>query len=52
MHRLRHRADVETELHVYDGQSHGDYMNGLVADMPESVDVLKKIGLFLNKHIN
>ncbi|GEK14214.1 alpha/beta hydrolase [Aliivibrio fischeri] len=52
MHRLLRSADVETELHVYDGQSHGDYMNGLVADMPESVDALKEIGLFFNKHIN
>ncbi len=52
MHRLLRNADVETELHVYDGQSHGDYMNGIVADMPESEDALKEIGLFFNKHIN
>ena len=52
MHRLLRSADVETELHVYDGQSHGDYMNGLVADMPESEDAIKEIGLFFNKHIN
>ncbi|WP_336495474.1 alpha/beta hydrolase [Aliivibrio fischeri] len=52
MHRLLRSADVETELHVYDGQSHGDYMNGLVADMPESIDALKEIGLFFNKYIN
>ncbi|WP_372385756.1 alpha/beta hydrolase [Vibrio sp. BS-M-Sm-2] len=52
MHRLLRSADVETELHVYDGQSHGDYMNGLVADMPESEDALKEIGLFFSKHIN
>jgi len=52
MHRLLRSADVDTNLHIYDGQSHGDYMNGLVADMPESEDALKELGLFFNRHIN
>ncbi|TKG14188.1 alpha/beta hydrolase, partial [Vibrio breoganii] len=45
-------ADVESELHIYDGQSHGDYMNGLIIDMPESDDAIKELGQFFNKHIN
>lgn len=52
MHRLLRSADVETELHVYDGQSHGDYINGLLLDMPESNDALKELGSFFNKYIN
>ncbi|WP_322804605.1 alpha/beta hydrolase [Vibrio alfacsensis] len=52
MHRLLRSADVETHLHVYDGQSHGDYMNGLLVDMPESDDALKELGIFFDQHIN
>ncbi|MGF1736796.1 alpha/beta hydrolase [Photobacterium satsumensis] len=51
MHRLLRSADVETQLHVYDGQSHGDYMNGLVAEVPESDDAIREIGLFFNTHL-
>ncbi|MEZ9132774.1 esterase [Vibrio breoganii] len=52
MHRVLRAADVESELHIYDGQSHGDYMNGLIIDMPESDDAIKELGQFFNKHIN
>ncbi|KOO13964.1 esterase [Vibrio xuii] len=52
MHRLLRSADVETDLHIYDGQSHGDYMNGLLFDMPESDDALNELGKFFNQHIN
>ncbi|RTR33278.1 alpha/beta hydrolase fold domain-containing protein [Shewanella atlantica] len=52
MHRLLRSADVESELHIYDGQSHGDYTNGLIIDMPESKDALKELGAFFDKHIN
>ncbi|MGR5351163.1 alpha/beta hydrolase [Vibrio sp. PNB22_2_2] len=52
MHRLLRSADVDTHLHVYDGQAHGDYMNGLIVDMPESDDALKELGLFFDKYIN
>ncbi|PSU34620.1 alpha/beta hydrolase [Photobacterium lutimaris] len=51
MHRLLRSADVETLLHVYDGQSHADYMAGLLADVPESDDAIREIGLFFNKHL-
>lgn len=52
MHRLLRSADVETDLHIYDGQSHGDYMNSLLFDMPESDDALNELRNFFNKHIN
>jgi acetyl esterase/lipase len=52
MHRLLRSADVETDLHIYDGQSHGDYMNSLLFDMPESDDALNELSQFFNKHIN
>lgn len=52
MHRKLRTADVDTELHVYDGQAHADYMLGLVTEVPESEDALKEIGLFFNQHIN
>lgn len=51
MHRLLRSADVEAQLHVYDGQSHGDYMTGLVADVLESKDAIREIGLFFGKHL-
>lgn len=52
MHRLLRSADVEAELHIYDGQSHGDYINGIQTDLPESEDALKELGQFFDKHIN
>lgn len=52
MHRLLRSVDVEAELHIYDGQSHGDYINGIQTDMPESEDALKELGQFFDKHIN
>ncbi|PTO89146.1 alpha/beta hydrolase [Vibrio sp. 10N.286.48.B8] len=52
MHRLLRSVDIESELHIYDGQSHGDYMNGILSDMPESDDALKELGQFFNTHIN
>ncbi|WP_299805021.1 alpha/beta hydrolase [uncultured Shewanella sp.] len=52
MHRLLRSANVEAELHIYDGQSHGDYINGIVTELPESEDALREIGLFFDKHIN
>lgn len=52
MHRHLRAADVEAELHIYDGQSHGDYMNSIVTNLPESDDAIKEISNFFNKHIN
>ncbi|MBY6186594.1 alpha/beta hydrolase [Marinobacter hydrocarbonoclasticus] len=52
MHRLLRSADIKSELHVYDGQSHGDYLLGLSADVPESEDAIKEIRQFFNRYIN
>lgn len=52
MHRHLRSANVETDLHIYDGQSHGDYMNSLLFDMPESDDALNELRKFFNQHIN
>ncbi|MBM7035281.1 alpha/beta hydrolase [Vibrio ulleungensis] len=52
MHRLLRAADVDAQLHIYDGQSHGDYLNSLLSDVPESDDAIKEIESFFNKYIN
>ncbi|MFO6425414.1 alpha/beta hydrolase [Motilimonas sp. KMU-193] len=52
MHRLLRSVNVVTDLHIYDGQSHGDYMYGLVTELPESDDAIKEIRDFFNKHLN
>lgn len=52
MHRLLRSSDVESDLHIYDGQSHGDYMSSLLFDLPESDDALREIANFFDKHIN
>ncbi|WP_394246456.1 alpha/beta hydrolase [Vibrio profundi] len=52
MHRLLRSVDIETELHIYDGQSHADYLSGLLVDVPESNDALNELSKFFNKHIN
>lgn len=33
MHRLLRSANVDTDLHIYDGQSHGDYLNGILVEV-------------------
>lgn len=52
MHRHLRSADVDTDLHIYDGQSHGDYMSSLLFDMPESDDALNELRKFFDQHIN
>ncbi|CAM4161558.1 alpha/beta hydrolase [Vibrio neonatus] len=52
MHRLLRSAGVDTDLHIYDAQSHGDYLNNLLFDMPESEDALNELKMFFNQHIN
>ena len=51
MHRALRSAGVESDLHVYDGQNHGDYMQNLVRDVPESVDAQREISEFFDKHL-
>jgi acetyl esterase/lipase len=51
MHRALRIVDVNAELHIYDGQSHGDYMRGLLEPFPESQDAIKEIFRFFDKHL-
>ncbi len=51
MHRALREADVEAQLHVYDGQSHGDYMQGLLHTVPESIDAQKEIFQFFDNYL-
>ena len=51
MHRALRKAKVDAQLHVYDGQSHGDYMQGLLNSVPESVDAQVEIFRFFDKHL-
>ena len=52
MHRALRKAGVEAQLHVYDGQSHGDYMQGLMHSVPESLDAQKEIYRFFDKYLD
>ncbi|BEU02431.1 hypothetical protein OAG1_12310 [Agarivorans sp. OAG1] len=52
MHRALRAAEVTADLHIYDGQSHGDYMMGLFYDLPESDDALAELGSFFDTHLN
>lgn len=51
MHRALRKAEVEAELHVYEGQAHGDYLMGTLVDAPESKDAQKEIFRFFDKHL-
>ncbi len=49
MHRKLRNAGVESELHVWEGMTHGDY---LAMQLPESAEAAKELSIFLDKHIN
>ena len=51
MHRALRKAEVEAQLHVYEGQSHGDYIAGTLVDAPESQDAQEEIFRFFEKHL-
>jgi monoterpene epsilon-lactone hydrolase len=51
MHRALRKAGVDAQLHVYDGQSHGDYMQGLLYPNPESRDAQAEILRFFDIHL-
>jgi acetyl esterase/lipase len=48
-HRKLRAAGVEADLHVYEGQSHADYMKSFPG--PESRDALGEIARFFDKHL-
>lgn len=51
MHRALRKSDVEAQLHVYEAQSHGDYIAGAIVDAPESRDAQKEVFRFFDKHL-
>lgn len=48
-HRKLRRAGVEADLHIYEGQSHGDYV--AVLNAPESAEHYSELNSFLLKHL-
>jgi acetyl esterase/lipase len=48
-HRKLRAASVPAELHVYEGQSHADYL--LAFDTPEAHDVWSEITSFFDRHL-
>ena len=51
MHRALRKAGVQSDLHVYDGQTHGDYMQNLTRDVPECEDAQRELFKFFDKHL-
>ena len=49
VHRKLRRAGVEADLHVYEGQSHADYLK--VFNAPESSEHFVELNAFLLKHL-
>ena len=47
VHRKLRQAGVEAELHVYEGQSHAQYMR----DTPEAKEAFEEIARFFDKHL-
>lgn len=49
-HRALRRAGVDADLHIYEGQSHGDY--AFVMNLPESAEHYAELNAFLLKHLS
>jgi monoterpene epsilon-lactone hydrolase len=49
VHRKLRRAGVEADLHIYEGQSHADYI--YMWNSPESVEHYAELNAFLVKHL-
>ena len=49
VHRKLRRAGVEADLHIYEGQSHADYLK--VMSAPESYEHFAELNAFLLKHL-
>ena len=49
VHRKLRQAGVEAELHVYEGQSHAQYMRDSAA--PETREAFEEIARFFDKHL-
>jgi monoterpene epsilon-lactone hydrolase len=49
VHRKLRQAGVEAELHVYEGQSHAQYMRD--ANAPETKEAFEELARFFRKHL-
>lgn len=49
-HRALRRAGVEADLHIYEGQAHGDYI--YVMNAPESAEHYAELNRFVLKHLS
>jgi len=50
VHRKLRRAGVDADLHVYEGQSHADYLKFM--NVPESFEHFTELNTFLLKHLS
>ena len=51
MHRALRKSGVKADLHVYDGQVHGDYMQNLLRPVPEAADAQNELYKFFDAHL-
>jgi len=51
MHRALRGAGVKADLHIYDGQTHGDYMQNLLRPVPEAEDAQRELFEFFDEHL-
>lgn len=49
MHRKLRESNIPCDLHVYEAQSHADYLKAF--DAPESKDAMREIREFFDKHL-
>ena len=49
VHRALRRTGVEADLHIYEGQAHGDYI--FVLNAPESFEHYAELNAFVLKHL-
>ena len=51
MHRALRGGGVDADLHVYDGQTHGDYIQNLLRYVPEAEDAQRELFEFFDEHL-
>lgn len=51
MHRALRKSGVKADLHIYDGQVHGDYMQNLLRPVPEAADAQRELYNFFDAHL-
>jgi acetyl esterase/lipase len=51
MHRALRTAGVLADLHIYDGQTHADYLQNLLRPVPECADAQRELFEFFDEHL-